>query len=87
MNGDIYTGLMLLSIGITTVFGILTLIVLFGNLLIHLVNKYIPEMQISTTSAIGIEEPINKDKIAAIVAAVEAITGGKGRAVSIRKKK
>lgn len=88
MNGDIYTGLILLSIGITTVFGILALIVLFGNILIYMVNKYIPEMQFSSMSSyIDAEGAMETNKLAAIVAAVETVTGGRGKAVSIEKKK
>lgn len=67
--------LTLLAIGMITVFVILTLVVLVGNLLIKVVNRLTPDA--------GIE--ISPEKLAAITAAVEVVTDGKGKVSHIEK--
>lgn len=64
-----------------TVFVVLSLVVVVGNLLIRIVNRFVA---ISVSSAKPTE--ISKTKIAAITAAVELITRGKGRITKIEKK-
>jgi oxaloacetate decarboxylase gamma subunit len=74
--------LMLLGVGMITVFIILTLVVLLGNLLIILVNRFIPEKaKIITKST----ENISNKKLAAIVAAVDIVTKGRGKVTGVVK--
>lgn len=65
-------------IGMITVFAILYLVVAGGGLLIRVVNKYYPET---------VSQPRVNDskKIAVIIAAVNLITGGKGKIEEIKK--
>ena len=77
-----------------TVFVILGLVVLTGDLLIRVVNRYFPaasiksplgraDQQVSNTSNTSAMN--DKSTVAAIVAAVDIITAGKGNAASIEK--
>jgi len=92
MSQELNTALMLLVVGMLTVFAILFLVVVSGQILIRIVNRYSPE-QIKPKSAVSplIIPPVTNpksepSKIAAIIAAVEAVTGGKGRITKITKK-
>ena len=92
---NIETGLLLMAVGMTTVFAILLIVINLGKGLIILVNKYAPEEIIvkkqvtpqavvaSTASApvSGISGPTT----AAIISAVSVVTGGKGKVVKIEK--
>lgn len=87
MPETLYSAFTLLLIGMITVVLILSLVVVSGNILIRLVNKYLP----STTEKYKFDLPSNKTaipakKIAVIVAAVEAVTEGKARIVKIERK-
>ena len=77
--------LMLLAVGMITVFTILALIVVVGNILISLVNKYIPESKISKVVRIAASGAIDSRKMAAIVSAVDVISGGTANVTSITK--
>ncbi len=57
-----------------TVFLVLALVVITGNLLIRLINRITPEL-----------EGISPSKVAAITAAVESFTLGKGTITKIEK--
>lgn len=90
MPQDFNTALVLLAVGMTTVFVILSLVVLSGRLLIRLVNAYAPEPLAVRTSApvplISSNEPnVSPAVVAAIVATVDHITGGKGKVQKIEK--
>jgi oxaloacetate decarboxylase gamma subunit len=87
MNADINTGLTLLLVGMITVVCILVLVVIFGNLLIRLVNKYFPAdelVQVPNTAA-PVLAGIAPAKLAAIAAAVQDATGGRGQVTRIEK--
>lgn len=73
MDGDISTALSLLAIGMITVFVVLFLVVVTGNVLIRVVNKITPTDGLSAA------------KVAAITGAVEAFTEGRGRITRIEK--
>jgi len=79
-----YFGSMLMAVGMTTVFTILALVVLGGKLTILITNKLAPVSEsvvvrrMSSTST-------EASKIAAITAAVESITQGKGKISEIKK--
>ena len=76
---------MLLAIGMITVFTILALIVIFGNILISLVNKFIPETKISAAVKAATLGALDPRKMAAIVSAVDIVTEGKAKVTSIMK--
>lgn len=79
METNIELALSLMVIGMFTVFVILFMVVAGGKILIILINKFIPE---------GItHEAIRGDnkKLAAIIAAVNVVTGGKGKIEKINK--
>jgi Na+-transporting methylmalonyl-CoA/oxaloacetate decarboxylase gamma subunit len=79
----------LMVIGMITVSIVLTLVVLCGNLLINLVNKYIPEEEqrpLQTTTIQTSSSSIESKKLSAIVAAVDWATKGKGKITKIEKK-
>ena len=79
MSENIELALSLMGIGMFTVFVILFMVVAGGNILIKSVNKFVPE----TIR----QEVVKSDqkKLAAIIAAVNAVTGGKGRIEKITK--
>jgi len=86
MSEDFNTALILMAVGMLTVFSILALIVIFGNWLILLVNKYFPEPLKSTINkALPSNQEIESKKLAAIVTAIDIITEGKGKVTSIKK--
>ncbi|WP_016776254.1 OadG family protein [Anaerophaga thermohalophila] len=75
----------LLGVGMLTVFAVLLFVVLIGNGIILFVNRFIPNsgVQESRGTSTG---GTNASKVAAIVAAVKHVTGGRGSVVEIRKK-
>ncbi len=77
----------LLLVGMITVFVILSLVVFIGNTVIRLTNRFLPVETIAVKKTIvsGKAIPSNKAQIAAVIAAVEAITGGKGKIDQIDK--
>jgi len=83
MNEGLYIALELMAIGMTTVFTILGLVVLGGRIMIILVNRFAPVEAIPTANSGG----INSSTIAAITAAVEATTLGRGKITQITKGK
>jgi len=88
---NIETGLLLMIVGMTTVFAILMIVIYLGKGLIVLVNKYAPEEIIvkkQTTPQRQTAAPaagITNQPTAAIVSAVSVMTGGKGKVVKIEK--
>ena len=93
---NIETGLLLMTVGMTTVFVILLIVINLGKGLILLVNKYAPEDTVVKKQAIPqpqatsktINTPdagINNSATAAIVSAISVVTGGKGKVVKIEK--
>lgn len=85
MNEAYSTALMLLAVGMITVFTILALIVLLGNLLTSLVNRYFPEAKVSSAMGTAADAGIDPRKMAAIVSAIDVLTKGKARVTSISK--
>ena len=85
MNEGFSTALMLFAVGMITVFTILALIVILGNLLISLVNKYIPEAKIKAVVQRATQGAIDPRKMAAIVSVVDIVTAGQAKVTSITK--
>ena len=73
----------LMAVGMITVFFILFLIVFIGNLIIKLSNKYLPEEIIPVKLKKATEASSNT--FAAITAAIEIATKGKGKITNIKK--
>lgn len=76
-------GLLLMVVGMVTVFIILLIVIYFSKFLISLVNKFAPSeehVKISPQRAIA-----DNDSVAAIKAAVKVLTAGKGKVVKIEK--
>jgi len=76
----------LLVVGMVMVFIILWLVVVTGNLVISLTNRFIPEDKKPGEEGQG-GKRIHHKRLAAIVASVAVITHGKGTIDSIRKNK
>ncbi len=79
------TALMLMAVGMITVFLILLFIVVFGNLLISFVNRFFPESKIPAVAQPAIQSGVDPRKLAAIISAVDVITEGRARVTSIEK--
>ncbi|MDH6535311.1 oxaloacetate decarboxylase [Parabacteroides sp. 52] len=86
---NIQTGLLLMTVGMTTVFIILLIVIYLGKGLIALVNKYVPEEVIvkkqNPTRVAVATGSISSQDTAAIVSAVSAATGGQGKVTKIEK--
>lgn len=82
MESNTSNALLLLAIGMVTVFVVLLLVVLCGSLLIKLVNKYAPE---PIKKAKLVKPLISNKKVAVMTAVVDHITMGKGKIDSIEK--
>jgi len=85
MAGSFNEAWVLLGVGMLTVFTVLLLVVLIGNGVISFVNRYLPEPESSQPSGKQRKNPDSR-KMAAVVAAVKRVTGGKGHIVAIHKK-
>lgn len=68
---------MLLAVGMITIFAILSLVVITGNLLIRIVNKYAEPAPTKEGKAHP-SQSIPSRHLVAIVSAVETLTEGKG---------
>ena len=86
MEGNLSQALMLMGVGLATVFLVLLLVIAFGNFLIKAVNKFAPEeekpAQVASKAAPAL---VDASVQQAISKAVEQITGGKGRVEKIVK--
>ena len=85
MEDTMYFGSMLMAVGMTTVFTILALVVLGGKLTILITNKFASESVATVVRTMSSSGGIEASKIAAITAAVESITQGKGHIKEIKK--
>lgn len=83
---NIQLGLLLMVVGMTTVFVILFIVIYLGKGLIAFVNKYVPEVVIKKQVSASKPGDISVQDTVAIVSAVSAITGGAGKVIKIEKK-
>jgi len=81
-TGNLETALIVLSIGMITVFIVLGLVVLTGQLLIKIVNA----LQTESPPAPAVPSSIPSTHIAVITAAVAQLSEGKASVVKIEKK-
>lgn len=78
--------LLLMVVGMATVFVILLIVIYLGKLLIFLVNKYAPaEVVPAKASAAAKPAPIPANIMAAIHAAVAVVTQDKGKVAKVEK--
>ena len=83
---NIETAILLMVVGMATVFVILLIVIYLGKLLISLVNKYAPEevAPVNKEAQRG-PAPIPGNILAAITAAVNVVTQGKGKVTKVEK--
>ncbi len=79
--------LLLMLVGMTTVFAILLIVIYFGKALILLVNKYAPEELVLSKDAVNKPETIPANILTAINAAVTVVTQGKGKVTKVERAK
>ena len=83
---NIETAILLMVVGMATVFVILLIVIYLGKLLITLVNKYAPEEVIpAKKEALQGPAPIPGNIMAAFTAAVNVVTLGKGKITKVEK--
>jgi oxaloacetate decarboxylase gamma subunit len=82
---ELNLALELLGVGMTTVFVILALVVVIGNLIIRFVNRFIPEEVQEVVKKVEKAVGPDRKKMAAIVSAVNIVTNGKGKVTNIEK--
>lgn len=91
---NIETGLLLMAVGMMTVFAILLIVINLGKGLILLVNKYAPEEVVVKKAApsrakaaapVAAAAVMGGSETAAIVSAVSVLTAGQGKVVKIEK--
>ncbi|MEM1323361.1 MAG: OadG family protein [Bacteroidota bacterium] len=93
MNEDLSQALLVLVVGMFTVFLILGLVVLTGRLLIQIVNRFAPltvmelpkRKKRQPASSSSTSSSLSPSTLAAIVAAVQHLTDGKGRIEQIEE--
>jgi oxaloacetate decarboxylase gamma subunit len=84
MENSLSDAFSILLTGMITVLIILGLVVVVGNLLIRVTNKYFPLPQSGGKNG-TIPGSVAAGTMAAIIAAVETVTGGKGKVTKIEK--
>ncbi len=77
--------LLLMVVGMATVFAILLIVIYLGKCLIALVNKYAPEEVVPAKAAANGPAPVPGNILAAISAAVTVVTQGKGKVAKVEK--
>ena len=82
---NLETAFLLMVVGMATVFVILLIVIYLGKLLISLVNKYAPEEVVPAKQASRVPAAIRGNILAAITAAVNVVTQGKGKVSKVEK--
>jgi len=82
---NLNTALMLMVVGMATVFAILLVVIYLGKALIALVNKYAPEEVVPAKAAANGPAPIPANIMAVISAAVAVVTHDKGKVAKVEK--
>ncbi|WP_372650940.1 OadG family protein [Draconibacterium sp.] len=77
--------LKLMLTGMSTVFFILIMVVVLGNVIIRITNRFAVAVVGQPGGAANSQQEINPSKLAAIVSAVEITTKGKGSVTSVEK--
>lgn len=82
---NLNTALLLMVVGMATVFAILLIVIYLGKGLIALVNKYAPEEAVPTKAVANSRASVPGNIMAAISAAVTVVTHGKGKVAKVEK--
>lgn len=82
---NLNTALLLMVVGMATVFAILLIVINLGKALIALVNKYAPEEAAPVKASANVPAPVPGNILAAINAAVTVVTQGKGKVAKVEK--
>ena len=82
---NLNTALLLMVVGMATVFCILLIVISLGKGLTAFVNKYVPEEVVPAKAGSNGPAPIPGNILAAISAAVTVVTQGKGKVSKIEK--
>ena len=82
---NLETALLLMVVGMTTVFAILLIVIYLGKGLIALVNRFAPEEVIPVRQMNNVPTPISGNVLAVISAAVTVVTHGKGKVAKVEK--
>lgn len=85
MENTIFQALQLLAVGMITVFLILSIVIGLGKALISVVNRIEPEENNAKKTPDNGKTNIDNTTISIINAAVNQITGGKGKVQKIEK--
>lgn len=86
---NLNAALTLLLVGMITVFIILSLVVVLGNLVIRITNRFIPVIDLGggkSDNRGSSGKKADRKRLAAIVAAVDVVTQGQGNVESVEKK-
>ncbi|WP_462318281.1 OadG family protein [Marinilabilia sp.] len=75
----------LLGVGMLTVFAVLLFVVLIGNGIILFTNRFFPGIK-SPNKPQEKDSEIDASKMAALVAAVKRVSGGRGKISSVKRK-
>lgn len=81
---NIGQALMLMVVGMATVFVILLIVIYLGKFLIAMVNKFAPAEEVKK-KAVTVAPTADAGAMDAIKAAVDILTAGKGQVVKIEK--
>ena len=82
---NLNTALLLMVVGMATVFAILLIVIYLGKGLIALVNKYAPEEVAPAKQEANAPAAVPGNIMAAISAAVTVVTQGKGKVAKVEK--
>lgn len=82
---NLSTAVLLMVVGMATVFAILLIVIYLGKGLIALVNKYVPEEVAPAKAAASGPAPIPANVLAAINAAVSVVTHSKGKVAKVER--
>lgn len=77
-------GLILMLVGMVTVFAVLLIIINLSKLLISIVNRVAPEEEVKHKAA-SVSAPVSADIMAVISQTVSQVTGGKGTVANVEK--
>ncbi|MBQ8502197.1 MAG: OadG family protein [Bacteroides sp.] len=82
---NLNTALLLMVVGMATVFVILLIVIYLGKGLITLVNKFVPEEVLPVKAASAAVTSVPANIRAAIEVAVSVVTQGKGKVDKVEK--
>lgn len=82
---NLFESLMLMGVGLVTVFVVLLLVINLGNLLIAFINKFIPEEAPKPAAGASSASAVDPDVAMAIGLAVGKLTGGKSKVQRIER--